>query len=348
MALWILGAYSETDAEVTAALHTIRECIGPLPLTMGFADFAVVQSASSSSSALGAGAGAGAEASDGGGAVGSGSSKAAGASSSSKPVVLADGTYATQSGLTVETNKTVDADEVSVPSLRRHLLAGDFYLASVVASTLTKLALRVCEHHGRESNKAKAVIVDAMLVMCAIVELGSSGLAGTSHLLPASLMPCISGRTYGSSRPAPPPPAPVAAPGTPLALGGSSTLGALAAASSNGVRIDQDSFERVVLCMRVLGDPQAAAATMSVLLHTCRDAFRGLLAERRSRAQQAARDGVAGASSSGIFLSTPSSGSSSSLLEEKKSDPGYMSRTAPEEVLSIRQLRGKAGGAAGG
>jgi hypothetical protein len=35
----------------------------------------------------------------------------------------------------------------------------------VVASTLTKLALRVSDLHGREARQTKSVIVDALLVM---------------------------------------------------------------------------------------------------------------------------------------------------------------------------------------
>jgi coatomer subunit beta len=169
--------------------------------------------------------------------------------------------------------------------------------------------------------------VDSMLVMCAIVELGASGLAGTTTLLPASMMPAVVGRTYGSSRPA-----------------AGAAAGGAGAASSNGVRIDQDSFERTVLCMRVLGDPQAASTALPVLLHTCRDSFRGLLADRRARATQAAKDGVAsaggsgGAAGAGVFISA------SAGNEEKKAEPSH--RVAPEETLSIRQLRGK--GAAGG
>lgn len=302
VALWILGAYSESDSEVTAALHTIRECIGSLPLTQSFAEYAVQVAAAND--------------------VAKGTEVTP--VNSGKPVVLADGTYASQSGLTETSTSTKgkDLDDIMVPSLRRHLLAGDFFLGSIVSSTLTKLALRVCESTGgRDSSRAKAVIVDAMLVMCAIVELGASGLAGTTTLLPAHLIPPVIGRTYGSNRPAQP-----------------SANGVLNsnASASNGVRIDQDSFERVVLCMRVLGDPSAASVALPVLLHTCRDTFRGLLAERRARATQAIKDGVQsggnGSNANGIFIaSTPS--------EEKKSEPS--SRVGPETAINIRQLRGK-------
>jgi coatomer subunit beta len=82
VALWILGQYSESDDEVAAALHTIRECIGPLPLTMTFVDYTGMHNEKISASAASA-----AEA------------VSSSTSNSSKPAVLADGTYATQSGL---------------------------------------------------------------------------------------------------------------------------------------------------------------------------------------------------------------------------------------------------------
>lgn len=319
VALWILGQYSESDDEVAAALHTIRECIGPLPLTMTFVDFTAMHNEKISASAASA-----AEA------------VSSSTSNSSKPAVLADGTYATQSGLGSDAPAggagVTDPDEVPVPSLRKQLLAGDFFLGSVVASTLTKLALRISEHHGRESKAAKAVIVDAMLVMCSLVELGASGLAGTITLLPPSLMPVVSGRSYGSSR---------ATPASGAAAGPQTSV-------SNGTRIDQDNFERVVLCMRVLGDPQASAATLPVLLRSCRDTFRGLLVERHARTSLAIREGAISSPSivgSGFAIGNRAPGTPRSGNEEKKGEPSQ--RVAPEQQLSIRQLKGTKGGAYG-
>jgi coatomer subunit beta len=155
-------------------------------------------------------------------------------------------------------------------------------------------------------------------------------------------MPIVSGRSYGSNR-APPAGGPGAAPG------------GAAAGGSAGTRIDQDSFERVVLCMRVLGDPQAASATLPVLLRSCRDTFRGLLAERRARTSQALRDGAtvgAGPTIGGVFLAAgaaaggaggPPGGAGG---EETKGEPAAP-RVAAEQVLAIRQLRGAKGGAYG-
>lgn len=326
VALWILGQYSLSDADVHAALHEIRECIGPLPLAQPFGEYAVAQAAKSSAAAAAA-----AEANEGKEAT----------AKSSKPVVLADGTYATQSAITETRKETtssssssttaglpagIDIDDVRVPILRRLLLAGDYYLAAVVASTTTKLALRVCELHGREDRKAKQVTVDAMLVMCSLLELGAGGMAGTPSLLPSQLMPAVSNRSYGggfrvSSKPD----------------------DKSSSNSSHGVRIDQDSFERIVLCMRVLGDPAAHAATLPVLLKSCKDVFRHLLEDRRKRAAQAVKDGVA-SSHSLMALSHSSSSAHNSANEEKKYEGPVVQ---PDELLSIRQLRSTMKGGAG-
>jgi len=336
VALWILGQYSQSGDEVAAALHTIRECIGPLPLTIPFSQYALASVAAGKS-----GAGGGAESDDT-------NTTSAAAAKVKGPVVLADGTYASQSALeaTGSGGKRggggTDLDDVPVPSLRRLLLAGDFYLGSVVASTLTKLALRTTELAGRESRSAKATLVDAMLVLCSLIELGGSSLAGTSTLLPAHLMPLVSGRSYGSSRPGGGGGGGAGASGAAggagssgalspnaaaeggsgasglvagsfapnaLTIGGglaSSAGGSSAAIAPVGIRIDQDSFERIALCMRVLGDPDSAAIALPVLLHTCRATFRNLLLDRRGRAAQALADGVSAAAGKGVGMSVGS------------------------------------------
>jgi vesicle coat complex subunit len=367
VALWVLGQYSQSAEEVAAALHTIRECIGPLPLTMGFSEFAAGVAAAA------AGAAGGGEGKEGEGArAGAGAGGAGG-----RPVVLADGTYASQSGLTEggkagggkKGGEAADED-TPVPALRLLLLAGDFYLGSVVASTLTKLALRTVElaAGGRESRHAKTVLVDSLLVMCSIMELGGSGLAGTPALLPVALMPAVSGRSYGSARPpgggggggsggaGAVPGAAGAAGGAPGGAPGAAAAAAAAAAlSPSGIRIDQDSFERIALCIHVLGDPTSSSVALPVLLHTCRDTFRGLLLERRARAAQAVADGVAAAGGGGAGVSF-SLGAAASATAGGKAAGGEaggapapaarLSRARADDALSIRALRTSKGGGA--
>eukprot|EP01118_Nematostelium_gracile_P011487 TRINITY_DN4085_c0_g2_i1.p1 TRINITY_DN4085_c0_g2~~TRINITY_DN4085_c0_g2_i1.p1 ORF type:complete len:210 (-),score=54.71 TRINITY_DN4085_c0_g2_i1:25-654(-) len=55
--------------------------------------------------------------------------------------ILADGTYATQSAIT-ETPSTKESIS-KAPNLRSMLFGGDFFLGSVLASTLTKMVLRL-------------------------------------------------------------------------------------------------------------------------------------------------------------------------------------------------------------
>jgi len=346
VALWLLGQYSDSDAEVDAAIHTIRECIGPLPLVQAWPDFVAAQKAAASA------------------AAGAGPAAAAAAPKKTGPVVLADGTYATQSaapeaaskaragasaaaGSSSSSEDDVDGEEL-LPKLRQLLLSGDFFLGSVVSSTLTKLALRVSEHRGREDRHTKSVMVDAMLVMCAIIELGASGLACTAALLPASVMPQAARVAAAAG------------------VGGFKVTGAAAgpggAAAAPGVRIDQDSFERIVLCMRVLGDPSATAAALPVLLHSCRDAFSTLLAERKARVVQAAKEGVAsfsavaGASGSSALMFSPTSASAAAaataggVAEDRdgpKAGAGALAaaRSQADDCLNIRLLAPNRGSA---
>jgi coatomer subunit beta len=310
VALWLLGQYSEDDADVASALHAIREAIGPLPLATPFADF-VQQQEHAKAAALAAITG-GADAAAASGAEAGGKRKG--------PRVLADGTYASESAAPDaaaaggrKRSGTVDVDEV-LPGLRRLLLSGDFYLGAVVASSLTKLALRTADHHGRDSRQAKGVVVDALMVMVATIELGSSGLAGTATLLPASALPAT-GR--GGYRPA----------------GG----------SGNGVRIDQDSFERIVLCMRLLGEPTATAATAPVLLGTCKDVFHALLVERRARASQAAKDGVQTLGAGLLTLPAVPAGAAATTAGSSGAAP--VDATPVDECLNLRLLRPSRGAA---
>lgn len=71
--------------------------------------------------------------------------------SSKRPAVLADGTYATQSAAVelaaVAPVTTLAAAAAAAANLRALLLTGDFFLGSVIATTLTKLVLRLEDLH---------------------------------------------------------------------------------------------------------------------------------------------------------------------------------------------------------
>lgn len=247
VALWIVGEYSEDDSLIAASLAQLSQCLGQLPL-------------------LETGSAAAAEAK--GDEAGDASAGAAAAAGSKGPTVLADGTYATQSAADfVEPASATGgaggagASEDSLPPLRKLLLKGDYFVGAALASTLTKLALRTASLHGTTSNRAKAVMVDAMLVMCAIIELGQA---------PRSKHP-----------------------------------------------IDQDAYERIVGCMRVIADPDTQAAAMPVLLSGTRAAF-----AERLRAQRAAK---------------PS---------EEHAEDESTAKSQADQLLTVRQLRGRVTGVA--
>ena len=75
-----------------------------------------------------------------------------------KNVVLADGTYATQTVM----SEPAKVEEAHVPSLRKMVIEGDIFLCSVLASTLTKFCLRL---------KDKKVTVKALLAMCGFAKM---------------------------------------------------------------------------------------------------------------------------------------------------------------------------------
>ena len=98
----------------------------------------------------------------------------------SKPMgsrkVLADGTYATESALTSQTTAAAKLEAVKAaqkPPLRQLVLDGDFYLASVLSSALTKLVMRHAEI-SEDAARTNALRAEAMLIMISIIRVGQS------------------------------------------------------------------------------------------------------------------------------------------------------------------------------
>ncbi|KAM3330202.1 hypothetical protein ACQJBY_026901 [Aegilops geniculata] len=203
IALWILGEYSLSLSEVESAIATIKQCLGNLPF------FTISEEGETADSSKPAQP-----------VVNSVTM------SSRRPVVLADGTYATQSAATeaISIPSVTPGSLASTLNLRSLILSGDFFLAAVVACTLTKLVLRLEEVQPLkvEANKA---CTGALLVMTSILQLGLS-----SYL-----------------------PQP----------------------------IDNDSYDRIVLCVRLLcntGDD-----VRRIWLQSCRQSFAKMLAEKQFR-----------------------------------------------------------------
>ncbi|KAL8831047.1 MAG: hypothetical protein Q9191_001093 [Dirinaria sp. TL-2023a] len=102
------------------------------------------------------------------------------ATKSSKPTgsrkVLADGTYATESAFTSNSSAAAKLEAVKAaqkPPLRQLILDGDFYLASVLSSTLTKLVMRHAEI-SQDAARTNALRAEAMLIMISIIRVGQS------------------------------------------------------------------------------------------------------------------------------------------------------------------------------
>jgi hypothetical protein len=219
VALWLLGQYSESDEEVQAALHSVRECLGPLPLSLPWeqfisqvrwaachhsarirrghyarVSFCVFQAAATRAGGVDVAASADA------------AKSAAASSSTRRPVVLADGTYATQSAITsadrpsASKNSGDDYDESLLPHLRRLVLGGDFFLAAAVSSTLTKLALRVGEHHGARKlhNRTPARGTSDVFLPRVSVFLQDATLARRKQSLWTPCLPCAA--SWSSAR----------------------------------------------------------------------------------------------------------------------------------------------------
>ncbi|KAI0206542.1 Coatomer, beta subunit [Astrocystis sublimbata] len=90
--------------------------------------------------------------------------------------VLADGTYATETALTSASATAAKLEAVKAaqkPPLRQLILDGDYYLATVLSATLTKLVMRHSELSS-DTARTNALKAEAMLIMISIIRVGQS------------------------------------------------------------------------------------------------------------------------------------------------------------------------------
>lgn len=137
-ALWIIGEYAVDEKLTQEAWRCIRASVGDLPIAAPAPDSTVEE-------------------------------EAALAPHKSGPVVLPDGTYATENAMTSEPTQTV-SDPLDHP-IRTLILAGDFYLGAILASTLVKLLLRLNRLKTAESI-VNALKAEALLIMVSILRAG--------------------------------------------------------------------------------------------------------------------------------------------------------------------------------
>ncbi|KAF3781577.1 Coatomer subunit beta-1 [Nymphaea thermarum] len=205
-ALWIIGEYCLSASEVENGIATIKQSLGDLPF------FTVAEDG---------------ETADAKGLLSKPQQPNSAAVSSRRPAILADGTYATQSAASetaISAPTLVQGSLASVGNLRSLILSGDFFLAAVVACTLTKLVLRLEEVHLSkvEVNKASAGV---LIIMVSILQLGQSSVLAQP--------------------------------------------------------IDNDSHDRIVLCLRILCN--TGDNTRKIWLQSCRQSFVKMLSDKQFR-----------------------------------------------------------------
>lgn len=144
-ALWIIGEYALEFKDIQNAWKHIRSSVGEVP---------IVQSERKHH-------GHDEEPKEG---------EDAPKSNGSKPVVLPDGTYATESALTTKKDKKTD---ISRPPLRQLIIDGDFYTAAVLASTFVKLILRL-EEVSTDEKISNAIKAEGLLILVSILRVGKT------------------------------------------------------------------------------------------------------------------------------------------------------------------------------
>ncbi|ODV87933.1 hypothetical protein CANARDRAFT_26110 [[Candida] arabinofermentans NRRL YB-2248] len=155
--LWIIGEYCIDEKDIQTAWKTIRASIGEIP---------ILESERRNN---------GEELQEEGGEEEVSTNGEKQTNGRSGPKILADGTYATENALN-ETKKLTDAttaSNVSKTPLRALILEGDFYLASVLSSTLVKLVLRLSKVSTKKE-LLNALKAEAMLMMVSILRVGES------------------------------------------------------------------------------------------------------------------------------------------------------------------------------
>ncbi|CAL1694195.1 unnamed protein product [Somion occarium] len=148
--LWILGEYAESVPEIQDTFQQVRKVLGEIPI------LASEQRLLDES---------GTEEEE---------KKDEVKAEPSKPRVLADGTYATETAFTSASAARLEAVKAAAkPPLRTLILGGDFFTGSVLSSALTKLVLR---HSELSSDKKKdnSLKAEAMLIMVSIIRVGQS------------------------------------------------------------------------------------------------------------------------------------------------------------------------------
>lgn len=165
-ALWIVGEYCEGKDEIEDALSHIRQVVGDVPILA--AEERLLQQEESKES---------------NGQADDASAAATSAAKGSTARVRADGTYATETAFNSESSVSARLEAVknaTKPPLRSLILLGDFYTATVLSSSLTKLIMRLNSLPDVDAGQKNARRAEAMLLMTSIVRVGQSKFAAAT------------------------------------------------------------------------------------------------------------------------------------------------------------------------
>lgn len=152
-ALWIVGEYCANIEDIKEALQQVRKVIGEVPILA--AEERLLEETENPEET---------------------EKKPEEPKATTVSRVRADGTYATETAFSSESNQQARLEAVksaSKPPLRSLIMLGDFYTGTVLASTLTKLVLRFSELSSDVRAK-NAMRAEAMLIMTSIVRVGQS------------------------------------------------------------------------------------------------------------------------------------------------------------------------------
>ncbi|KAL4937024.1 hypothetical protein BDV06DRAFT_203779 [Aspergillus oleicola] len=151
--LWVVGEYSLEERDIREAWKKIRASLGEIPILAS--EQRLLEEVPEDSLPK---------------------EQINGHAKPSAPKVLADGTYATESALTSQSAHAARLQAVKAaqkPPLRQLILDGDYYLATVLSSTLTKLVMRHSEV-SQDPARTNALRAEAMLIMISVIRVGQS------------------------------------------------------------------------------------------------------------------------------------------------------------------------------
>ncbi|KAK2750311.1 coatomer subunit beta [Myotisia sp. PD_48] len=159
--LWVVGEYSLEANDIKDAWKRIRASLGEIPILASEQRLLDADSEPAASTQDRV----------------NGHAKVA----TTRPKVSADGTYVQESALTSESAAAAKLEAVKAaqkPPLRQLILEGNYYLATVLSSTLTKLVMRHSEV-SQDKARTNALRAEAMLIMISIIRVGQSQFVNT-------------------------------------------------------------------------------------------------------------------------------------------------------------------------